>query len=207
MSILLALLVFGVLIFIHELGHFLAARACGVGILEFSIGMGPKLLSKKSQKTGTVYSLRLFPIGGYVSMLGENGMEAVQGDNGCAELADGSDFLINSVEDTDQTVKETKPIDPEIEKHAYCNQSVWRRILISVAGPFMNVFLGFVMMFVIVLAAGEGAVGTTKIGGFYVQYSAESAEDEEGLRSGDYINYVKDTAEGAEKVRGCRFQT
>ena len=88
MSILLALLVFGVLIFIHELGHFLAARACGVGILEFSIGMGPKILSKKSKKSGTVYSLRLFPIGGFVSMLGENGMEAVQGDNGQPKVSE-----------------------------------------------------------------------------------------------------------------------
>ena len=202
MSILLALLVFGVLIFIHELGHFLAARACGVGILEFSIGMGPKLLSKKSKKSGTVYSLRLFPIGGFVSMLGENGMEAVQGDNGQHKESDSESFLINSTEDEDAKASETPTveIDPELEKHAYCNQSVWKRIFISVAGPFMNVFLGFLMMLIIVFAAGEGAVGTTKIGGFYVQYSAESAE-EGGLQSGDYINYIKDTAEGSERIR------
>jgi regulator of sigma E protease len=204
LSILLALLVFGVLIFIHELGHFLAARACGVGILEFSIGMGPKLLSKKSKKTGTVYSLRLFPIGGYVSMLGETGMEAVQGDNGTTKTADRDDFLINSLDEgegTDSAKQEPQEIDPELAKHAYCNQSVWKRILISIAGPFMNVFLGFVMMFVIVLSAGEGAVGTTKIGGFYVQYSAESAETAEGLQNGDYINYIRDTAEGAQATR------
>ena len=48
--VLLAVLVFGVLIMIHELGHFLVARACGVGIREFSIGMGPKLLSWKGKK-------------------------------------------------------------------------------------------------------------------------------------------------------------
>ena len=111
--------------------------------------------------------------------------------------------MINSLEDetdADVSVTPKKEIDPELEKHAYCNQSVWKRILISVAGPFMNVFLGFLMMFVIVLAAGEGAVGTTKIGGFYVQYSAESAE-EGGFQSGDYINYIKESREGAEVVR------
>ena len=65
-SILVALLVFGVLIFVHELGHFTAARCFGVCIREFSIGMGPKLISRTSKKTGTAYSLRLLPIGGFV---------------------------------------------------------------------------------------------------------------------------------------------
>ena len=71
-TILIALIVFGVLIFIHELGHFLAARACGVSIREFAVGMGPKLFSWKSKKYETQYALRLLPIGGYVSMVGED---------------------------------------------------------------------------------------------------------------------------------------
>jgi regulator of sigma E protease len=66
------LFVFGVLIFIHELGHFLAARACGVAIREFAVGMGPKLFSWQSKKYDTQYALRLLPIGGYVSMVGED---------------------------------------------------------------------------------------------------------------------------------------
>ena len=70
--ILLALVVFGVMIFIHELGHFLTARACGVGVNEFAIGMGPKVLSRVSRKSGIRYSLRAFPIGGFVSMVGED---------------------------------------------------------------------------------------------------------------------------------------
>ena len=73
MSILIAILVFGVLIFVHELGHFVAARAFGVKVNEFAVGMGPKLLSHKSQKSGTVYSLRALPIGGFNSIEGENG--------------------------------------------------------------------------------------------------------------------------------------
>ena len=70
--ILLAILIFGVLIFVHELGHYLAARIFGVTVREFSIGMGPKLFTKKSKKTGIDYSLRLLPIGGFVSMAGED---------------------------------------------------------------------------------------------------------------------------------------
>ena len=70
--ILLALLVFGVIILIHELGHFLTARACGVGVNEFAIGMGPKVVSRVSKKSGIRYSVRALPIGGFVSMVGED---------------------------------------------------------------------------------------------------------------------------------------
>lgn len=69
--ILIAILVFGFLIFVHELGHFLFAKKFGVTISEFSLGMGPKLLSKKG-KDGVEYALRLLPIGGYVAMVGED---------------------------------------------------------------------------------------------------------------------------------------
>lgn len=73
LTIVLALLIFSVLIFIHELGHFIAARKFGVTVDEFAIGMGPKLISRVSKKSGTRYSLRALPIGGFVSMPGENG--------------------------------------------------------------------------------------------------------------------------------------
>lgn len=69
---LIMVLVFGVLIFIHEFGHFFTARCCGVTIKEFAVGMGPTVFSWKSKKHGTTYALRLFPIGGFVSMLGED---------------------------------------------------------------------------------------------------------------------------------------
>ena len=73
-TVILAILFFGALIFIHELGHFLTARAFGVGVREFSIGFGPKLVSRVSKKSGIRYSLRLLPIGGYVSMVGEDAL-------------------------------------------------------------------------------------------------------------------------------------
>lgn len=72
MYIVLTVLMFGLLILFHELGHFATARLFGVTVNEFAVGMGPKLLSKKSKKSGTTYSLRALPIGGYVSMEGEN---------------------------------------------------------------------------------------------------------------------------------------
>ena len=68
--ILAAILIFGLLIAVHEFGHFITAKLCGVKVNEFSIGMGPLLLQK--EKGETVYSLRLLPIGGYCAMEGED---------------------------------------------------------------------------------------------------------------------------------------
>lgn len=73
MAILITVIGFGIMIFLHELGHFIAAKRFGVLVYEFSIGMGPKLFS--FGKGETKYSLRLFPIGGYVKLEGENDLE------------------------------------------------------------------------------------------------------------------------------------
>ena len=70
MTIIYALLIICVLIFFHELGHFMAAKACGVKVNEFAIGMGPKVLKK--QKGETLYSVRAFPLGGFCAMEGED---------------------------------------------------------------------------------------------------------------------------------------
>ena len=70
MYILIAILIFGVLIFVHELGHFLTAKACGVRVNEFSICMGPAIWKK--QRGETLYAIRCIPIGGYCAMEGED---------------------------------------------------------------------------------------------------------------------------------------
>lgn len=75
--IILALIMFGLLIAVHEFGHFAAAKIFGIQVNEFSIGMGPALLKK--QKGDTLYSLRLFPVGGYCAMEGED--EEASSDN------------------------------------------------------------------------------------------------------------------------------
>lgn len=109
MFIVLAILAFGVLIFVHELGHFLAAKACDVKVTEFAIGMGPQLLKK--QRGETVYSLRLLPLGGFCAMEGE----------------------------------EEESADPR----AFCVKPVWQRLIILVAGSFMNFVLGFLLIWVL----------------------------------------------------------
>src|SRR5258707_7794886 len=69
-TILAFLFVLGVLVFVHELGHFLAARRIGVRVLTFSLGFGPKLLSTK--RGDTEYAISAIPLGGYVKMAGES---------------------------------------------------------------------------------------------------------------------------------------
>ena len=68
--ILIAILLFGVLIVVHEAGHFTAAKLCGVRVNEFAVGMGPAIIKRKKGETD--YSLRCIPIGGYCAMAGED---------------------------------------------------------------------------------------------------------------------------------------
>ena len=77
MKIIIALLVFSVIVLFHELGHFLLAKRNNIAVTEFSLGMGPRLLS--TEKGGTRYSLKLFPIGGSCMMVGEDDDDNTEG--------------------------------------------------------------------------------------------------------------------------------
>ena len=68
-TLIVTVFVFGLLVAIHELGHYLVARACGVGVIEFSIGMGPVIKTWHGKYNDI--SIRAFPIGGFVNMVGE----------------------------------------------------------------------------------------------------------------------------------------
>ena len=70
MTLVYAIIMFCILIFIHEFGHFIVAKACGVKVNEFALGMGPAIFKK--QKGETLYALRAIPIGGYCAMEGED---------------------------------------------------------------------------------------------------------------------------------------
>ena len=77
MSIILALVIFSAIVLFHELGHFLLAKKSGITVVEFSLGMGPRLLSVV--RGGTRYSLKAFPLGGSCAMLGEDTDEVLPG--------------------------------------------------------------------------------------------------------------------------------
>ncbi|QNO16455.1 RIP metalloprotease RseP [Alkalicella caledoniensis] len=79
MTILIAIIVFGLLILVHELGHFLTAKAVGMKVEEFAIGFGPAII--KFKKGETLYGIRIFPLGGYVKVLGEEGKDVESEDS------------------------------------------------------------------------------------------------------------------------------
>lgn len=113
----LALLVLGVCIFVHEFGHYLAARACGLTVVEFAVGMGPAIF--KWRKNDIDYSVRALPIGGFCSFVGENA-------------------------------------DDEADDPRNINlQPAWKRLVMTVAGPFMNGVLALVLAVVLMSAIGE----------------------------------------------------
>ncbi len=160
---LIAILVFGAIIFVHELGHCIAAKACGVRVLKFAIGMGPKLIGKTVGETE--YSLRLVPIGGFCSMEGEE-TDAVSKHENPEEVVQNSSRSIN-------------------------NRPIWQRFVIFFAGPFMNLVLGFIVA--IVYTCLLVAVPSTQIKEFHKSGEVITAQSYEcGLREGDIIKEVND---------------
>ncbi|MEI6970508.1 MAG: RIP metalloprotease RseP [bacterium] len=160
---------FGLAIFVHELGHFLAARLCGMVVEVFSIGFGPAIWSKKIK--GVLYKISWFPIGGYVALpqLDPAGMEAVQG----KEAGD------KQTAEPGQTSGETT---------AYPPVALWKKIVVSIAGPLGNVILAVILAWVIYFASTGDEIekGSTVVG--YV--ATNSAAYELGMRPGDTITAV-----------------
>ena len=117
MTIIVLILILGVLVFVHELGHFIAAKMIGVYVHEFAIGMGPRIFSfkRKNKKDPTLYSVRLLPIGGFCAMAGENEEDA-----------------------TDLKLKKNQYM---------CNRSKWERFLILIAGVTNNIILALIILF------------------------------------------------------------
>lgn len=111
----------GVMVVVHEFGHFAVAKLCGVRVESFSVGFGPRLFGVKYGDTD--YKVCLLPLGGYVKMTGETPDQLSVGD----EAPDKAD-LAN---------------DPG----AFTSHPRWQRMLIGVAGPFANFILAFVLMF------------------------------------------------------------
>ena len=142
--ILIGVLLFELIIFIHEFGHFITAKKSGIKVNEFSLGMGPKIFS--FGKGETKYSLRIFPIGGFCAMEGED---------------------------------EESP-----EPRAFNNAKVWKRMIVVIAGAVMNIILGFVLMFVVVVQ--QDAYTSTEVQSF----PATSFSSCTGLQSGDVIKEI-----------------
>lgn len=169
MNIIIAILIFSFIIVIHELGHFLLAKRNGIFVTEFSIGMGPRIVTLVETKKGyrprlllsqhdfetnhdwkdtTKYSLKLFPIGGSCIMLGED--EAIE------------------------------------DGRAFNKKGVWARISVIFAGPFFNFLLAFILALIIVGTSGYDLIAVSSV-------EDGSAAQKAGLQNGDIITNINGT--------------
>lgn len=181
MYILLALFLFGVLIFIHELGHYIAARICRVKVLEFAVGMGPKLIKWTSKKTGIKYSIRLLPVGGFCAMEGET-----ENSNPRSSREDKEDDKENAVSESDDIAAIDENVQDR-DPRSFKNKPAWMKIIILCAGPLMNIILGFVLTFIMVITTqvdGNIVLASNTVAKFNEELSISS---ETGLMENDKI--------------------
>ena len=130
--VLLALLALMVMIVVHELGHYTAGKLLWFKIDEFAIGFGPKIFKKKNKKTGELFSIRPFPIGGFCAFHGEDADGALLDENG------------NQIKDANGNIVK----DPD----AFNNQKPWKRLIVLFSGAFMN-FLSAILIITIYFTA------------------------------------------------------
>jgi regulator of sigma E protease len=154
------LIVLSILVFVHELGHYLIARYNNVGVDVFSIGFGPEVFGW-NDKAGTRWKVSWFPLGGYVKMVGD------------ADAA--------STPDHEALEKMTK----ELREKSLYYKTVWQRIAVSVAGPFAN-YLFAVLIFA-VLFATVGQRYTIPVIGKVIE---NSAAEKAGIKVGDRVTSI-----------------
>ena len=166
MALLATIVVLGVLIFVHELGHFWAAKAVGVKVLRFSIGLGPKVLGFR--RGDTEYVISAIPLGGYVKMSGmaDEVMDKVEGGGARARRRpDPTDF-------------DGKP--------------VWARALVLSAGVIMNMIFAFAAYTTIAAGWGRAEVAETRLGHVDMELLPPGAEALAGLPVGARVTRVGD---------------
>lgn len=151
------LFVLTLVVFVHELGHFVVARLCGVGVKVFSIGFGPELIGWHDRK-GTRWRIALFPLGGYVRFVGDEGAASTPDRDGLATM----------------TASERAV--------AFQTQSVAKRAAIVAAGPIANFLLAIVIFSVMFASAGRMDI-QPRVGAVSPGSAAEAAD----IRAGDVI--------------------
>ncbi len=124
------LFVLTIVVFIHEMGHYLVGRWCGIGVRAFSIGFGPELLGLTDRK-GTRWKISAIPLGGYVKFVGDVGATSQPDPEGLEELSDSE------------------------RRTAFHLQPVWKRAATVFAGPFFNFLLTIVVFSVMFTMYGR----------------------------------------------------
>lgn len=206
-KVLTFLIMLSVLIVLHEFGHFVFARANRVRVNEFAVGFGPRLLSWTSPRSGTQYSLRAFPIGGFCAMEGEDGKvsEAEQQRNYIATHGTTGGGSLPGL--TGETAFATSslalgaapsqaaagfPRDIALTEN-FQAKSAWRRLAIIFAGPAFNFILCYAILLVSALAFGVVSDKPNQaVAPVVLEVIPGSPAQIAGIRTGDRIVSVND---------------
>jgi regulator of sigma E protease len=166
LAIVVGLLVLGILVFVHELGHFLAAKACKFKVLAFAIGFGRPLW--KHKRGDTEYRINAIPFGGYVAMAGNNPDEETSSD-GMSETVNGNQS--QEKEDIVGAGDNSKPI--------------WQRAVVAIAGPLANFVFALLTLWVMFIYGVDrpAFMDSTRVG----VVVNNSAGQEAGFKAGDSI--------------------
>jgi len=165
LGILSFVVVLGVLVFVHELGHFLAAKAAGIYVHRFSIGMGPPIKALSFHRGETEYVISWLPLGGYVKMASREEDPGAVLEGGPA-----------GVEVPPDRVMEAKPI--------------WVRMVVMLAGVTMNALFAWLLFSGLTYANGVTVIPTTVVGRVYPASLPPGAEEITRLQAGDRITRV-----------------
>jgi len=169
--ILYAIIVLGVLIFVHELGHFIVAKLFNVKVEKFSLGFGPKLFGKQIGETE--YLISAFPLGGYVKMFGEGGY--IEGDEAHHPAVG---------EEPGTPVEEARELTAEEKRRSFAFKPPLARIAIVLAGPLFNLLFAW-LAFIVLCTLGVPTV-TTRIGEVLKDKPAARA----GVQKNDLITSI-----------------
>ncbi|BBM41479.1 peptidase M50 [Leptotrichia shahii] len=169
MGIIFTIIILGIIVFIHELGHFATAKYFGMPVTEFAIGMGPRLFSVKKEET--VYSIRILPLGGFVNIEGMQpekfDLEAFKKermDEIIEKLKDEINSENNEIKDEqfisevkkrlDAAVKQELKRQENIQKNGFFTKSPFSRFIVLIAGVVMNFISALVALYIMLSIAG-----------------------------------------------------
>src|SRR5262249_12139514 len=151
------LFVFSIVVFFHELGHFLVARWCGVRVLVFSIGFGPELFGF-DDRHGTRWKIAAVPLGGYVKFLGDDNAASVPDQNAIAEMSEAD------------------------KRDSFPHKSVGARAAVVAAGPIANFLIAIVIFAGLALVYGKPSTAAR-----VDIVAQGSAAEEAGFQAGDVV--------------------
>jgi len=175
LSIISTVIVLGVLIFVHELGHFLTAKAVDIEVPRFSIGFGPKIIGFRRGETE--YVISALPLGGYVKMAGMEEMEAIEG----------GDSTISEM------VEHRRPGEARaVRPRDFEAKPIWARALVIAAGVLMNLLFAFVVFTAIAMIWGVARDPGRALGGVNEELLPAGAAALTGVPRGALVSEVAD---------------